>query len=107
MLISLLFYPSSLITGNAFRPDLLLITKESVLYIFEHTIGFQTKVQINSERKASKYYPLQQALLPNYNQIKFILLSLEALGTIASSSESFIALLKWLGFGSKRHKHFI
>ena len=32
--------------------------KEKVLYILELTIGIETNIQINSERKASKYYPL-------------------------------------------------
>ena len=59
------FLSPSLIIGNAFQPDILLITKENVLYILELTIGFETTIKINSERKASKYHPLQQALLPN------------------------------------------
>ena len=86
------------ITGSAFRPDLLIITKEKVLYILELTIGFETNIQFNSERNASKYYPLQQTLLPSYKQIKSINLSMGALGTIGSSSESF---LKSLGFNNK------
>ena len=97
----------SFITGSALRPDLLIITKEEVLYILQLTIGFKTNIQINSERKASKYYPLQQTLLPNYKQIKFINLSMGALGTIGSSSESFIHLLKSLGFNDKVQKHIL
>ena len=114
-------------TGNAFRPDLLLlIAKDNVLYILQLTIGFETNIQVNSEIKASKYHHLQQTLLPNYKQIKFINLSLGALGTIRSSSESFVALLnlvvfgkicpsaiscasilKSLGLGDKLHKHIL
>ena len=87
------------------RPDLLIITKEKVLYILELTIGFETNIQINCEREASKYYPLQQTLLPNYKQIKFLNLYMGALGTIGSSSESFIDLLKYLGFNEKVQKY--
>ena len=78
-----------------------MITKEKVLYILELTIGFETNMQITSERKASKYYPLKQTLLPNNKQNKFINLSMEALGTFGSSSESFIILLKSLGFNDE------
>ena len=101
------FLSPSFITGSAFRPDLLIITKENVLYILELTIGFETNIQINSERKASKYHHLQQTLLPNYKQIKFINLSMGALGTIGSSSESFSDLLKSLGFNNKVQKHIL
>ena len=101
------FLSPSLITGNSLRPDLILITKNKVLYILELTIGFETNIKINSERKASKYYPLQQTLHPNYNHIRFINLSLGALGTIGSSSESFIDLLKSLSFNDKLQKHIL
>jgi len=36
------FIPLSFITGSAFRPDLLIITKENVPYILQLTIGFET-----------------------------------------------------------------
>ena len=101
------FISPAFITGSAFRPDLLIISKEKVLYILELTIGFETNILINSERKASKFYPLQQTLLPNYKQIKFINLSMGALGTIGSCSESFINLLKSLGFNDKVKKHIL
>ena len=101
------FLSPSFITGSAFRPDLLIITKENVLYILELTIGFETNIQINSERKASKYHPLQRTLLTNYKQIKFVNLSMGALGTIGSSSESFIDLLKSLGCNDKVQKHIL
>ena len=101
------FMSPSFIIGSAFRPDLLIITKEKVLYILELTIGFETNIQINSERKAIQYHPLQQTLLPNYKQIKFINFSIGALGTIGSSSESFINLLKSLGFIDKVQKHIL
>jgi len=101
------FISPCFIAGSAFRPDLIIITKEKVLYILELTIGFENNIQISSEREASKYYPLHQTLLPNYKQIKFINFSMEALGTIGSSSESFINLLTSLGFNDKVQKHIL
>ena len=73
------FPSSSLIKGNSFRHDLILITKNNILYTPELTIGFETNIKINSERKASKYYHLQQSLHPNYNQIRFIIFHLALL----------------------------
>ena len=64
-------------------------------------------MQTNSESKASKYYPLQRTLLSNYKQIKYIDLSMGALGTIGSSSKSFINLLKSLDFSDKLQKHIL
>ena len=72
------------------------------MHILELTIGFETIIQINSESKASNY-SLQEALLPNYKQIKYINISIGAIGTIGSSSESFIHLLKSLGFKVQKH----
>ena len=96
-------YPS-FITGSAIRPDLLIITKEKILHILELSIGFENNIQINSECKASKYYPLQQTLLPNYKQIKFINFSMGAFSTIWSS---FINLLKSISFNDKVQKHIL
>ena len=90
------FLSPSLITGDSLRPDLILISKNNDLYILELTIGFETNIKSNSDRKASKYNPLHQELGSKYKEIKFINLSLGALGTVGSSSESFINLLKCL-----------
>ena len=63
--------------------------KENVLHILELTVSFETNIQINN--------------VPNYNQIEFINLFLGALGTIGSSSKSYITL-KSLSFRDKLHK---
>ena len=101
------FMSPSFITGSAFLRDPLMLTKEEVLHILELSFGFETNIQIISELKASKYYSLQQTLLPNYKQVKLINLSMGALGTIEPSSESFINRLKSLGFSDKVQKHIL
>ena len=98
------FLSPSLVTGDSLRPDLLLITKNKTLHIFELTIGFETNIKVNSDRKALKYNPLRQDLCSKYSQIKFTNLSLGALGTVGSSSDSFIELLKAVDFDSKMQK---
>ena len=94
------FLSPSLVTGDSLRPDLLLIPKNKTLYILELTIGFETNIKVNSDRKALKYNPLHHSLRSTYRQINFINLSLGALGTVGSSSDSFSELLKAVDFDS-------
>ena len=61
-------------------------------------------IKVNSDRKALKYNPLHQSLRSTYRQINFINLSLGALGTLGSSSDSFSELLKAVDFDSKMQK---
>ena len=98
------FLSSSLVTGDSLRPDLLFITKNNTLHILELTIGFETNIKVNSDRKALKYNPLHKDLRSKYIQIKFINLSLGALGTVGSSSDSFTELLKAVDFDCKMQK---
>ena len=92
------FLSPSLITGDSHRPDLILVTNDNNSYILELTIRFESNIKFNSDRKAIKYNPLQKELRSKYQQIKFINLSLGALGTVGSSSESFIDPLNCLEF---------
>ena len=101
------FLSPSIITGSSFLPDLILLTNDNILYILELTIGFETNIKINSDRKASKYHPLRQTLLSKYNQVSIINLSLGAVGTIGASSDSFVNLLKSLGFNNNSQKHIL
>ena len=55
------FLSPSLIIGDSFRPDLILITKDN-LYILELTIGFESNIKVNSDLKAIKCNTLQQEL---------------------------------------------
>ena len=98
------FLSPSLVTGDSLRPDLLLITKNKALYILELTIGFETNIQVNSDRKGLKYNPLHHSLRSTYRQINFINLSLGALDTVGSSSASFSELLKAVDFDNNTQK---
>ena len=69
-------YPSpSIITGDNVRPDLLLKTKENCLYVLELTIGFETNLNCNADRKRSKYAFLISDLKCRYKSITFVNLS--------------------------------
>ena len=52
------FRTPSIITGDTYRPDLLLLTPDDKLYIVELTVGFKTNLHNNVERKKAKYEDL-------------------------------------------------
>jgi len=78
------FLSLGLITGESFRPDLLL-TDEKILYVLEITVRFETNIQNNSNRKASKYSSLINDLSPSYSKVLFANLSVGAVGLMGSS----------------------
>ena len=66
-------FPSpSTIAGNDLRPDLLLHTKDNCLYILELTIGFETNLNNNAEKKHLKYSQLVSDLRSQYKSVTFV-----------------------------------
>ena len=85
-------FPSpSITTGDDLRPDLLLKTKDNCLYILELTIGFETNLSKNAERKRLKYSRLVSDLRSQYKSVTFVNLSMSSLGINANS---FLSVLK-------------
>ena len=64
------FYLLAIITGDTFRLNLLLVTKDKKL-VLKLTVGFETNVNNNSRRKKDKYQELLQALNPQFSSVKF------------------------------------
>ena len=64
------------------------------LYIVELTVGFESNVKANSERKLNKYMPLVASLSSSYSEVKFINVSMSALGVFDKSCESLTKMLK-------------
>ena len=56
------FLSPCFITGESNRRDLLLLTDKNILYILELTVGFETNIKNNSDRKATKYSSLMNDL---------------------------------------------
>ena len=98
------FLSPSIITGDSLRPDLILVNGTS-LYILELTVGFESNMQINSDRKKAKYRSLLTDLSPNYSTIKFINLSMSTLGLLGKSSDSLLSLLEDLKFDMPSSTH--
>ena len=52
------FKSPSIITGDAYRPDLLLSLSNGSLYVVELTVGYETNLENNVKRKKAKYREL-------------------------------------------------
>ena len=98
------FQSPSLITGDTLRPDLALIVPDNSLYVLELTVGFETNIAIYSNRKATKYRPLLLNLKPRYREINFVNISMGALSTLESSSDSLLYMMKELGTDNSTQK---
>ena len=101
------FSSPSLITGDSLRPDLVLISPDNTLYLLELTVGFETNIEKNSIRKATKYKPLLRDLNSSYRRVHFINLSMSALGIFESSSDSIVTMMDYLGFDKNRRSQII
>ena len=102
----LLIFPSpSMITGESPCPDLVLILNNTSAYVLELSVGFESNVTINGDRKAAKYHPLIANLQRSYSTVNFVNLSMSALGILGMSSESFPSMLTDLNFDEKTKKH--
>ena len=93
-----------IITGDSH--DMLLITADKCLYIIELTVGFETNLDNNSERKEFKYRPLLRDLGNKYRLVKFVNLSISCLGIFGQSSDSFLQMCKEVDI-DQCHRNFV
>ena len=82
----------SLITGDDLRPDMLISTSCNNLYVIELSVGFETNLKNNANRKFTKYRYLLNDLSLKYRQVKFMNLSISSLGIFGQSCDSFIQM---------------
>ena len=66
--------------------------------MIELTVGFETNLHSNAERKHGKHHQLTRDLSSDFYNIKFINLSLGALGIFGNSCDPFIDMWKELKF---------
>ena len=64
----------------------------------ELTVGFETNLKINSDRKLKKYLPLISDQENNFDKVKFVNISISSLGVFGQSANTFIDMLKDLKF---------
>ena len=70
----------SIITGNEYRPDMLLLSSPNTLYVAELTVGHESNLENNSNRKKQKYCNLVRELKDIYNSVIFVNISMSCLG---------------------------
>ena len=87
------------------RPDLLVFYRNTV-YVLELTVGFETNMLKNAERKNLRYTELMRRFEIEYETVLFVNLSLGALVTISTPCESFVRMLKDFCY-NKTQKNFI
>jgi hypothetical protein len=95
----------SIITGDTYRPDLLLSTSTGTLYIVELTVCFESNLQKNVERKKSKYKELIREQNEHFNSVKFVNLSISSLGVFGKECSTIIEMLNDSGF-QKQHQNY-
>ena len=98
------FVNPSVLTGDNLRPDLLLAIENECLYILELTVGFESNLQVNANRKRQKYLDLIEEQKTNYDKVKFINLSL-TLGVFSRSAENFDEMLRSLKLDAQYSKY--
>ncbi|CAB4002828.1 Hypothetical predicted protein [Paramuricea clavata] len=97
------FKSPSILTGDTHRPDLLLSCSNGSLYVVELTTGYETNLKNNVKRKKDKYRELLRQLGKNFNQVKFINLSISSLGIFAEECYTFLDMLDSIGL-DKNHQ---
>ena len=88
----------SVVTGDDLRPDLLISISDKWLYILELTVGFESNLRTNAERKAQKYRDLVLQQSNKYANVKFINLLMSALGIFDKGTSDFLDMLTDLQF---------
>ena len=89
--VDLLGYLSpSILTSESLRLYMFLIIEDKCLCIIQLTVGFETNLELNSQRKEIKYRPLLKNFENTYRKVKFINLSTSSLGIFGQASESFL-----------------
>ena len=84
----------SIITGDQLRPDMVITDASSdSIFVVELTVGFENRIQDNAVRKANHYKNLCNQLKNRYSYVKFINLSMGAIGVVGKSSRCFYDLL--------------
>ena len=87
------FESPSIVTGDEYRPDLLLLTSANHLYIVELTVGFESNLTKNTKRKHAKYKNLTENLTNYFTTVKLINLSISSLGVFDKECQSFVKML--------------
>ena len=86
---------------------MLILTKDNTLYVLELTAGYETNLRNNMNRKYSNYKELIKKVKKKLNCVKFINLSVTALGVFDNQSACLIDMLDRLDVNRNHIKYYI
>ena len=95
----------SIITGDEYRPDLLLSTPNNIFYMVELTVGYESNLANNAKRKKEKYKDLIIKLDENFVSVKFVNLSISSLGVFDKECDTFIEMMNDLGLNDQHQQY--
>ena len=101
------FKSPCIITGNEFRPDLVIEISCRCVIILELTVGFETNLEKNYFRKKEKYKLLIETLKEKYSSITYLNLSMGSIGTIFKESNNIEKVFKEIGMEEKNYVYLI
>ena len=89
-----------------------MVIKGKLLYILELTVGFETNISKNAERKEQKYADLIENLQRSgeqnkYEKVLFVNLSLGALEIIGKESHNLKAMQQELGLSKSEEDYIV
>ena len=76
-------------------------------YVVELTVGCETNLENNVKRKKAKYRELVKKLDQDFNEVKFVNLSMSSLGIFAQECSSFLEMLDNVGLDTKHQTYCI
>ena len=95
------------ISNDTFRPDLLLSISNDHLYILELSVGYESNLQTNVDRKRERYKDLIIQQREHYRTVIFVNLSISSLGVFSKECDAFLDMLNDLGFDDRHRKYCI
>ncbi len=75
------------------------------MYILELTVGFETNLKTNSDRKHEKYLTLITDQENVYDEVKFVNVSISSLGVFGESTNTLFDMLHDLKYDEQRIKY--
>jgi hypothetical protein len=83
----------SIVTGDTFRPDVLLSIKSDYLYILELSVGYESNLLTNVDRKRRRYEYLITQQKKQFKSVTFVNLSISSLGVFSKECHSFLDII--------------
>ena len=80
---------------------------DNKIYILELTVGFETNLEVNAERKRAKYKSLMESLRSKYTDVNFINFSISSLGIFGLSCSSSIEMFDALAVDMGHRRYLI